>query len=91
MDARIAEMFFSLANEAMDCIDPGTCPRASVDFRRIAERAAAYGYQFYSGERPAPGIEAAPADTTRSGMAGGESPVAESETPNHPSPQMGSP
>ncbi|GAB6842400.1 hypothetical protein HNR00_003608 [Methylorubrum rhodinum] len=35
-------------------------------------------------ERPASGSEAAEADETRSGSAGGESPVAESETPNHP-------
>ncbi|WP_342152287.1 hypothetical protein [Methylorubrum sp. SB2] len=84
-DDRIAEMFFDLANEADDCIDPKTCPRASVDFKRIADRAAAYGYLFYGGERPASAMEAEGRDAQQLG-AKPDSAIGNAETPN-PLPQ----
>lgn len=98
-DDRIAYMFFDLANEADDCIDPGTCPRASVDFKRIADRAAAYGYLFYGGERPAPAMEARRAETQSGSVhdsavhevkAPDDSPIGVAEAPQpDPTPKTG--
>jgi hypothetical protein len=45
---QIADMFFNIANECMDCIDPATPKRQAEDFKRIADRATANGYTFYN-------------------------------------------